>query len=161
MIFRELQAAIEGLLFVVGDEGITTKQLADVLEVDTTVAHEAVRSLQIRYDEDEKGIQIVELAGAFRMTTRSKHAPYFKKLATSPIHSQLSQAALETLAIIAYKQPITRIEIDEVRGVKSEKALHTLMTKLLVKEVGRAQGTGRPIYTERPLFFLIISVLSH
>lgn len=154
MIFRELQAAIEGLLFVVGDEGITTKQLADVLEVDTTVAHEAVRSLQIRYDEDEKGIQIVELAGAFRMTTRSKHAPYFKKLATSPIHSQLSQAALETLAIIAYKQPITRIEIDEVRGVKSEKALHTLMTKLLVKEVGRAQGTGRPILYGTTSFFL-------
>ncbi|GAE28942.1 SMC-Scp complex subunit ScpB [Alkalihalobacillus hemicellulosilyticus] len=154
MIFRELQAVIEGLLLVVGDEGITIKQLAEVLEVDTSVAAEAVTSLQFKYEDERKGIQIVEVAGAFRMTTRTEHAPYFKRLATSPIQSQLSQAALETLAIIAYKQPITRMEVEDVRGVKSEKALQSLTAKLLIKEIGRAQGTGRPILYGTTPFFL-------
>ncbi|MCK0472191.1 SMC-Scp complex subunit ScpB [Halalkalibacter sp. APA_J-10(15)] len=154
MIFRELQAVIEGLLLVVGDEGITIKQLAEVLELDTTVAAEAVTSLQFKYEDEKKGIQIVEVAGAFRMATRAEHAPYFKRLATSPIQSQLSQAALETLAIIAYKQPITRMEVEDVRGVKSEKALQSLTAKLLIKEVGRAQGTGRPILYGTTSFFL-------
>lgn len=153
MTINELHAVIEGLLFVVGDEGLTIKQLSEVIELEEITVNEALHSLILTYEESNRGLQIVEMAGAFRLTTRADHAPYFKKLATSPIHSSLSQAALETLAIVAYKQPITRMEVEDIRGVKSEKSIQSLSSKLLIKEVGRAQGTGRPIlYGTTPLF---------
>jgi segregation and condensation protein B len=86
---------------------------------------------------------IVQLAGTYQLATKKENAAYLKKLVDSPNTATLSQAALETLAIIAYKQPITRAEIEEIRGVKTERPLHTLMSKVLIKEVGRAEGTGR------------------
>ena len=86
---------------------------------------------------------IVQLAGTYQLATKKENAAYLKRLVDSPNTSTLSQAALETLAIIAYKQPITRAEIEEIRGVKTERPLHTLMSKALIKEVGRAEGTGR------------------
>ncbi|WP_088102297.1 SMC-Scp complex subunit ScpB [Halalkalibacter urbisdiaboli] len=145
MKLQELKAVIEALLFVTGDEGMTSEQVAEILELETTTVEEAISDLQACYENENRGLQIVQVAGAFRFTTRAEHAAYLKKLAASPIHSGLSQAALETLAIIAYRQPITRVEIDEIRGVKSEKAIQSLVSKLLIKEVGRAPGTGRPI----------------
>jgi segregation and condensation protein B len=154
MIIQELQAAIEGLLFVVGDEGMTAADIATVLEMKEETVSEALSALRLLYKEQQRGLQIVEMAGAFRLTTRPEHAPYFKKLATSPLHSSLSQAALETLAIVAYRQPITRMEIDDIRGVKSDRAIHTLSSKLLIKEVGRAKGPGRPILYGTTAFFL-------
>ncbi len=96
------------------------------------------------YDHDEnRGISIVQLAGTFQLATKKQNAAYLKKLVESPGNSHLSQAALETLAIIAYKQPITRIEIEEIRGVKTERPLQTLIAKALIKETGRAEGPGR------------------
>ncbi|WP_332631571.1 SMC-Scp complex subunit ScpB [Halalkalibacter flavus] len=154
MKIQELHGAIEGLLFVVGDEGMTVEDVATVLEIEVHTIQEAILSLQLLYTEQERGLQIVEMAGAFRLTTRPEHAPYFKKLAASPLHSSLSQAALETLAIVAYRQPITRMEIDEIRGVKSDRAIHTLSSKLLIKEVDRAPGPGRPILYGTTKFFL-------
>jgi segregation and condensation protein B len=94
---------------------------------------------------EARGLQIVEVAGAYRMTTLAEHAPYIEKLATSPIRASLSQAALETLSIVAYKQPVTRIEIEEIRGVKADRALHTLVSRELIEEIGRADAVGRPI----------------
>jgi segregation and condensation protein B len=85
------------------------------------------------------------MAGTFQLATKKENAAYLKKLVDSPHTSALSQAALETLAIIAYKQPITRAEVEDIRGVKTERPLHTLMAKVLIKEVGRAEGTGRAI----------------
>ena len=83
------------------------------------------------------------MAGAYQLVTKKEYSPYLKKLVDSPHTSTLSQAALETLAIIAYKQPITRMEIEEIRGVKTERPLHTLVGKALIKEVGRVEGAGR------------------
>lgn len=136
---------MEGLLFVAGDEGLEVKQLADALKVEKDVARDLVEDLSADFKREKRGLQIVEVAGTYQMTTCPEHAPYFEALAVSPSSSSLSQAALETLAIIAYKQPITRGEIEEIRGVKSEKSLRTLISKRLIKTVGRAEGVGRPI----------------
>lgn len=135
---------LESLLFAAGDEGLSLKQLAEVLEVDEQKAMEIIEDIKQEYDQNsERGIMIVQLAGTYQLATKKVNAPYLKKLVDSPHTTTLSQAALETLAIIAYKQPITRAEIEEIRGVKTERPLHTLMSKALIKEVGRAEGTGR------------------
>jgi len=145
MDYRKMKSIIEGLLFVSGDEGIDGRQLADVLELPKDVAVELVLELQEDYVRDERGLQIVEIAGSFQMASIPSHAPYFERLAHTPSRTNLSQAALETLSIIAYKQPITRVEIEEIRGVKSDRALHTLVAKELIEETGRAEAIGRPI----------------
>lgn len=145
MDYRQMKSVIEGLLFVSGDEGIDARQLAEVLEMSADVAVELVRDLQGDYVKDGRGLQIVEIAGAFQMATLSVHAPYFERLAHTPARTSLSQAALETLSIVAYKQPITRVEIEEIRGVKTDRALHTLVAKELIEEIGRAEAIGRPI----------------
>ncbi|MFC0214283.1 SMC-Scp complex subunit ScpB [Paenibacillus chartarius] len=145
MDFGAMKSVIEGLLFVAGDEGLDAKEIGDVLEVDTHLARDLVKELQAELKRKKRGLQIVEVANAFRMTTVPAHAPYFERLAAAPTRSSLSQAALETLAIVAYKQPITRIEIEEIRGVKSDRALQTLVAKELIQEVGRADAVGRPI----------------
>ncbi|WP_066257329.1 SMC-Scp complex subunit ScpB [Neobacillus drentensis] len=135
---------LESLLFAAGDEGLSLKQVAEVLEVNELKASEIIEDLKIEYERDTKrGIMMVQLAGTYQLATKKENAAYLKKLVDSPHTSTLSQAALETLAIIAYKQPITRAEIEEIRGVKTERPLHTLMAKALIKEVGRAEGTGR------------------
>ncbi|WP_423798992.1 SMC-Scp complex subunit ScpB [Neobacillus sp. SAB-20_R2A] len=137
---------LESLLFAAGDEGLSLKQIAEVLEVDDLHASEIIENLKQEYESNEnRGIMIVQLAGTFQLATKKDNADYLKKLVDSPHTSTLSQAALETLAIIAYKQPITRAEIEEIRGVKTERPLNTLMAKALIKEVGRAEGTGRAI----------------
>lgn len=134
----------ESLLFAAGDEGLSLKQIALVLEVDENQAREIMDSLMEDYNNSShRGIMAVELAGTFQLVTKKEFSPYLKKLVESPSAASLSQAALETLAIIAYRQPITRTEIEEIRGVKTERPLHTLSAKALIKEVGRADGTGR------------------
>lgn len=135
---------MESLLFAAGDEGLSLKQVAEVLEVDPLIAGEIIEQLRQEYEQDEKrGIMVVQLADTYQLATKKENAAYLKKLVDSPNTSALSQAALETLAIIAYKQPITRAEIEEIRGVKTERPIQTLMSKVLIKEVGRAEGTGR------------------
>jgi segregation and condensation protein B len=136
---------MEGLLFVVGDEGIDAKQLAEILEIDKKEVAHHLEVLQQQYRQQGRGLQIVEVAGAYQFTTLPEHAPYFQRLAYSPSHTTLSQAALETLAIVAYKQPLTRIDVEEIRGVRCEKPIQTLVAKGLIQEVGRAEVVGRPI----------------
>jgi len=133
------------LLFVAGEEGLSAKAIAEVVEMDIDVVRDVLRDLQSDFVRDGRGIRIAEVAGGFRLTTAPDHAPYFEKLAYSPARTSLSQAALETLSIVAYRQPITRVEIEEIRGVKADRALHTLLTKDLIEEVGRADALGRPI----------------
>jgi segregation and condensation protein B len=142
---QQIKSIIEGLLFAAGDEGLDAKQLAEVLEQDVHLVSELVHDLKADLARTSRGIQITEIAGAFQLTTLVEHAPYFERLAYSPSRSSLSQAALETLSIIAYKQPITRVEIEEIRGVKCDRALHTLSAKDLIEEKGRAEAVGRPI----------------
>lgn len=142
----QLKGIVESLLFAAGDEGLTGKQLAEVLEVTEQRAIELMDEMKQEYQQNAaRGISIVQLAGTFQLATKKANADYLKKLVEAPGTSHLSQAALETLAIIAYKQPITRVEIEEIRGVKTERPLQTLAAKALIKEVGRAEGTGRAI----------------
>ncbi|WP_284640331.1 SMC-Scp complex subunit ScpB [Paenibacillus silviterrae] len=145
MDFGQLKSIIEGLLFAAGDEGLDARQLSEVLEQDAAFVRDLVYELQADLKRDGRGMQIVEMAGTFQLATLPEHAPYFERLAYSPSRSSLSQAALETLAIIAYKQPITRVDIEEIRGVKSDRALQTLVAKDLIQEVDRADAPGRPI----------------
>ncbi|MGF2616923.1 SMC-Scp complex subunit ScpB [Rossellomorea vietnamensis] len=137
---------LESLLFAAGDEGLSLKQVCAVLEIEEHQALEIIEGLFDVYNKDvSRGIQLIELAGTYQLVTKKEHAPYLKKLVESPNVNSLSQAALETLAIVAYKQPITRVDIEEIRGVKTERPLSTLASKGLVKAVGRAEGTGRAI----------------
>lgn len=137
---------LESLLFAAGDEGLTIKQIVEVLDVDEFAAVNIIEQLRKEFESDKnRGITIVELAGTYQLATKKKNAPYLIKLVDAPGTSTLSQAALETLAIVAYRQPITRTEIEEIRGVKTERPLQTLMSKVLIKEAGRAEGTGRAI----------------
>jgi segregation and condensation protein B len=145
MQLPKLKSIIEGLLFAAGDEGLEIKQLAEVLELDAKFTASLVDELRAEMKKKGRGIQIVEIAGALQLATLPEHAPYFERLAASPSRASLSQAALETLSIVAYKQPITRIEIEEIRGVKCDRALQTLVAKDLIEEKGRAEAVGRPI----------------
>lgn len=140
------KSIIESLLFAAGDEGLSLKQISQVLEIDEPFANEILHQLIEDCKKDEnRGIMVIQLAGTYQLGTKKENSPYLKKLVESPHTSTLSQAALETLAIIAYKQPITRAEIEEIRGVKTERPLQTLAGKALIKEIGRAEGTGRAI----------------
>ncbi|MGG1659592.1 SMC-Scp complex subunit ScpB [Brevibacillus sp. NRS-1366] len=145
MDYDKLKGVIEGLLFISGDEGIDAKEISEITEVSEEVVVDLIEDMKADFRRAGRGIQIVEVAKAYQLTTLPEHVPYFERLATSPGQSTLSQAALETLAIVAYKQPLTRSEIEEIRGVKCEKALNTLLSKQLIREAGRAEGIGRPI----------------
>lgn len=142
---QEVKAVIEGLLFVSGEEGIDEKQMMDVLSIDRKSLKFYLNELRELFASSGRGLQIVESGGVYQLTTKEEHAPYFKKLIQSPASTTLSQAALECLAIIAYRQPISRIQIEDIRGVKSERPIRTLVSKELIKEAGRAEGTGRAI----------------
>lgn len=142
---KNLVGVLEGLLFVAGDEGISIVELSETLELNQTDVRELIESLKKEYENPNRGLQIRILANKYKLTSKREHGEFFKKLVESPSNSSLSQAALETLAIVAYQQPITRTEIEDIRGVKTEKPLQTLVSKYLIKEVGRAEGTGRAI----------------
>lgn len=139
-----LLAVLEGILFVVGDEGITLNQVCDILKIDIEQAKELLKELKSSYDNDNRGIRISYLGDAFKLTTKKEHKEYYQKLIENPENNTLSQAALETLAIIAYNQPITRIEIDEMRGISSSHIIRKLMAKGLIKEAGKSTMPGRP-----------------
>ncbi|WP_050616776.1 SMC-Scp complex subunit ScpB [Bacillus testis] len=139
------QGILEALLFAAGDEGISLQQITDVLDTTALQATELLEDLQEEYKKKSRGLSIIEVGGVFQMVTKKEHSEYLKKLVESSNSASLSQAALETLAIVAYKQPITRIEIEAIRGVKTDRSLQTLTAKALIKETGRAEGPGRPI----------------
>ncbi|MBO9606400.1 MAG: SMC-Scp complex subunit ScpB [Paenibacillaceae bacterium] len=141
----KLKSIIEGLLLAAGDEGLTARQLAEVLDQDSKLVADLVNDLKRDLKRLKRGVQVVEIAGSYQLTTLPAHAPYLERLAYSPAKNTLSQAALETLAIIAYRQPLTRIAVEEIRGVKCDRAIHTLVAKDLIEEVGRADALGRPI----------------
>lgn len=141
-----LMSKIEALLFVMGDEGITAKQLTQLLDVELMEVEAALSELKTNYEQsDVRGITLKNLAGTYQLTTKPTMADTIKKLVENPASHVLSTASLEVLAIIAYKQPITRVEIEDLRGVKSDRPIQTLVSRALIQEVGRAEGTGRAI----------------
>ncbi|MER2111217.1 SMC-Scp complex subunit ScpB [Solibacillus isronensis] len=143
---NNLLSRIEALLFVAGDEGMTIKQLAQYIEVEPMDIEAGLSELLSHYNEEEmRGITLKQLAGTYQLTTKPEVTDTLKKLIENPTNQVLTAASLEVLAIIAYKQPITRAEVEDLRGVKSERPIATLVSRALVQEVGRAEGTGRAI----------------
>lgn len=137
-------AVLEGLLFVVGDEGITLENICDILEVKMDEAKDLLKKLREEYESDNRGIRVSFLGETFKLTTKQEHKEFYQKLITTSGSNTLSQAALETLAIIAYNQPITRVEVDEARGISSLNMIRKLVAKDLVKVAGKSTLPGRP-----------------
>lgn len=141
-----LLSKIEALLFVAGDDGMSAKQLAQLLEVELMDIEAGLSELASQYNEyEERGITLKEMAGTFQLTTKASVADTIQKLVENPASQVLTNASIEVLAIIAYKQPITRAEIEDLRGVKSERPIQTLAARALIQEVGRVEGIGRAI----------------
>jgi len=150
----ELVAVVEALIFV-ADEPITTKLIADVLGEDKQAIEAALEQLRQEYEARESGLQIREIAGGWQIATRTEfHEEVRRFLRTRP-SAKLSLAALETLAVIAYKQPATVPEILEIRGVQSASAIKTLLDKRLIVAKGRKETVGRPMQYGTSKDFLI------
>ena len=145
---------LEGLLFVVGEDGLTFEQIEDVLEINEEESKELLMELKKDYEDDNRGLRIDFLGNRFKLTTKFEHREYYQKLIENPETNVLSQSALETLAIIAYNEPITRVEIDKLRGVGSVQMVRKLVAKGFIKEVGRSDLPGRPILYETTSDFL-------
>jgi segregation and condensation protein B len=135
---------IESLLFVSG-EPLKLRDLAAIIECEVQVAKEIIEELEQKYDAEDRGIKIININDEYQFTTKPQNSSYIQKLLKTNTRQSLSQASLETLAIIAYKQPVTRVSIDEIRGVKSDRAVITLLDKGFIKETGRLDMPGRPI----------------
>jgi segregation and condensation protein B len=150
----EIISIIEALIFV-ADEPVTVKTIADVLEEDKETVEAAVEELKQEYETRESGLQLREIAGGWQISTRTEfHEEVRKFLKTRP-SAKLSLAALETLAVIAYKQPVTVPEILEIRGVQSASAIKTLLDKKLITAKGRKETVGRPMQYGTSKDFLI------
>ncbi|SFQ12897.1 segregation and condensation protein B [Psychrobacillus psychrotolerans] len=142
----KLMSNLESLLFVSGEDGLTKKQLAFLTSSKEEEIEEILHEMMQEYKlNSSRGIEIKQLAGTYQLVTKQQNIEIIQRLVENPTPQSLSQASLEVLAIIAYKQPITRVEMEEIRGVKSERPIHTLSAKGLIQEVGRADGTGRAI----------------
>ncbi len=142
---NEVKGALEALLFM-SHESLTLERLAGILEdVPKPLLKTIIASLQADYEDNGRGLQIVEVAGGFQFVTRPEHSWAIKRLTKSKPASKLSRSALETLAIIGYKQPLTRLDIERIRGVETSGVLRTLLDHKLVRIVGRQDVPGRPI----------------
>jgi len=141
---NKLLGALEGILFVVGDEGINLNTLCSIMDIEESYAKELLLTLKKNYENDDRGLRISYLGDAFKLTTKQEHKDYYEKLVVNPETNTLSQAALEVLAIVAYNQPITRSEIDELRGVSCSYTIRKLLAKGLLKESGKSDMPGRP-----------------
>ncbi len=135
---------LEGILFVVGDEGINLKNLCEIMAIKEDDAKELLLELKKSYESEKRGLRISYLGDAFKLTTKEEHKEYYQKLIETPDANELSGASLEVLAIIAYNEPLTRVEIDEMRGVSSAHILRKLVAKGLIKEAGKSKLPGRP-----------------
>lgn len=142
---RKLQKkTIEAFLFL-SEEPVKTERLAVVISTNPEEAAVLVSELKEELISTDRGIQIFETAGGYQMGTLPQLAPYLEKAFSEDVSSNLSNAALEALAIIAYKQPVTRIEIESIRGVRSEHVLENLLKRKLIRISGRKEGPGRPL----------------
>lgn len=135
---------IEAILFVAG-EPVKIADLATALGIDEKAAAQAVEKLERHFDDEKRGITVKRYGDHLRLETRAEYAPYVERM-LQPIQRQsLSQTVMETLAVIAYRQPTTKGEVEQVRGVKCDYSVQSLLNKGLIKEVGRKEALGRPI----------------
>lgn len=141
---QKAEAVVEAILFTMG-ESVELSKLADVLELDKKETRVILENLMKKYESDDRGIRIIELDGAFQMCTRGDLYEYLIKIAKAPRRYTLTEPVLETLSIIAYKQPVTKVEIDRIRGVSCDHAVNKLLEYNLVTELGRLDAPGRPL----------------
>lgn len=144
MDMEKAMGIIEGLLFVSGDP-IPIKDLAKTLDLTSEQILQCVAKMEERYESDCRGLMISIVGKSVRLTTKPCIFPYIESLFKPKVKAQLSRAALETLSIIMFKQPVTRVEIEAIRGVNVERALRSLQERNLIKEAGRKDTPGRPI----------------
>lgn len=137
-------SVIESLLFVSG-EPMKIKDIASIIDCNEDYTKELLKEISSSYEEERRGIKLISINDGFQLVTKPQNSDYIQKILKSNVRQSLSQASIETLAIIAYKQPITRVDIDEIRGVKSDSAIMKLIEKNLIKESGRLEVPGRPI----------------
>lgn len=148
-------ASYEALLFIAGEDGVKLTELAQLTKSTLEHASASLEKLKKKYEADEEsGLTLIETADSFRMVTKQSLSPLIQLYAQSPLSKQLSKASIETLAVIAYKQPITRMEIEEVRGVQLSSSLQKLKLRQLIQEVGRLDAPGRPVLYGTTDYFL-------
>ncbi len=148
-----LKAVLEGMLFVSGEEGLSVENLINILEVDKETLKKIISLLDEEYNSDDRGLKLEYYGERLKIVTKKEHASYYKKLIGEEAKEPLSPSALETLAIVAYNEPVTRIMVDEIRGVSSAHIIRKLVFKNFIKEVGRSDLPGRPIlYGVTPQF---------
>lgn len=138
------EAAIEAILFTIG-ESVSLNKLAKAIEEEPDVTKKLLKEMIARYDEEDRGIHIIELEKAYQLCTKREYYDYLMRLALQPRQATLTDVMLETLSIIAYKQPVTKLEIEKIRGVKCDHAVNKLVEYNLVQELGRLDAPGRPI----------------
>ena len=139
-----LNSRIESLLFVVGDEGLSLKELIDILDIDENVIKKSLDEIKSIFNGEEHGINLEHYGNKYKFVTKKENKEYLQRLVEMEENEFLSQSALETLAIIAYNEPITRTSIDAIRGVNSSYVVRKLVLKELIKEVGKSDLPGRP-----------------
>lgn len=141
---KTIKSAIESMMFIWG-EPLSVKDVADIFNIERKEALGYFKELKDEYEQEGRGIVIREVNKAFQFTTRAENLPYIERLCTPVRRRKLTQSALETLAIVAYRQPVTKGEIESVRGIRCDRVMEGLVKKGLVEEVGRSDSVGRPI----------------
>lgn len=144
MTVNQLEAALEALLFTMGDS-VDTQSLARAIDQDVPTTRKLLEGLRIRYKEENRGIMLLELEDSWQLCTKKEYYSVLIRLASQPKKAVLTDVMLETLSIIAYKQPVTKADIEKIRGVKSDHAVNRLIEYELVTELGRLDAPGRPI----------------
>ncbi|NKC60723.1 SMC-Scp complex subunit ScpB [Vagococcus fluvialis] len=151
----KVSSKIEALLFVAGNEGLTLTEISHMINLSTASLYNEITELKKNYEEsEESSLTILEVGDRFMLSTKKEYASLLKQYAQSSINQSLSQAALECLSIVAYKQPITRAEIEELRGVQSSGSVQKLVTRRLIEEKSRVNGPGRAILYGTTAYFL-------
>ncbi|HJD34882.1 MAG TPA: SMC-Scp complex subunit ScpB [Candidatus Mediterraneibacter tabaqchaliae] len=144
MEIEKLQSAIEAILFTMGDS-VELEKLASAIGHDEETTRKLIRNMMDKYEADDRGIRIIELDHAYQLCTKKEMYEYLIRVAKQPKRYVLTDVLLETLSIIAYKQPVTKLEIEKIRGVKSDHAVNKLVEYGLVEETGRLDAPGRPL----------------
>ncbi len=147
-------SVLEGLLFVAGDDGISLEEASYILELDRSAVRQLLDELKKRLEDENSGLELLLTASHYKLVTKASLKSYIEKYAVSPYSSQLSQASLETLAIIAYKQPVTRVDIESIRGVQSSGSIQKLLLRDLIEEAGRLDSPGRPKLYKTTAYFM-------
>ena len=147
-------SVLEGLLFVAGDDGISLEEASYILELERSAVRQLLDELKKRLEDENSGLELLLTASHYKLVTKASLKSYIEKYAVSPYSSQLSQASLETLAIIAYKQPVTRVDIESIRGVQSSGSIQKLLLRDLIEESGRLETPGRPKLYKTTAYFM-------